>query len=168
MAGKKLTIVDQWQRFWGKVEKTDTCWLWTGARNSNGYGSMQYAGRICGAHRLMLFWTNELSSPVYNGDRKQGFVLHACDNPQCVNPEHLSVGSAQKNSIDMLARGRASRPAGHLHPRALFTIEQIKYIRQAVDTGAMRQVELAREFKTSRSVIYEIVHRFVYVGPEYE
>lgn len=168
MAGKKLTIVDQWERFWANVEKTDGCWLWMGAKNGNGYGSMQYDGRICGAHRLMLFWDKKLDSPVYNGDRKQGFVLHSCDNPQCVNPGHLSVGSARKNAVDMLSRGRAERPAGHLHPRALFTPEQIKYIRRSVDTGDLRQVDLAREFKTSRSVIYEIIHRLVYVGPEYE
>lgn len=168
MANTKLTLVEQWERFWSRIDKTNDCWNWTAATNSGGYGSMQYAGRLCGAHRLMLFWCGVLPSPAYAGDMTKGLVLHSCDNRLCVNPTHLSVGTAKQNAQEMFARSRAVRPSGHLHPRALFTVEQIKHIRTSIADGTKKVSELAREFGTSISVISSVRDRMVYKGQEYE
>ena len=86
-------------RFWAKVVKTETCWLWRGATSAFGYGQLRIEGRIYPAHRLSYMWAN---GPIPDGL----FVLHHCDVPQCVNPEHLWVGTASENSLEMVAHGR--------------------------------------------------------------
>lgn len=91
-------------RFWPKVNKTATCWLWTGARQG-GYGEMS-AGRR-GEQPLRA---HRVSWEIHNGPIPSGmFVLHNCadgDNPLCVNPEHLFLGDAKANAQDMTSKGR--------------------------------------------------------------
>lgn len=91
-------------RFWAKVIKSDSgCWEWTGTRNENGYGlgGMKFSGggREALAHRTA--WTL-----VHGPIPENSCVLHACDNPLCVNPSHLSLGSQRDNMLDMRAKGR--------------------------------------------------------------
>jgi len=93
-----------YKRFWAKVEKTDRCWNWTGAIFAKGYGLLGYNGHNFTVHRFS--WV------IHNGpipDNK--WVLHHCDNPKCVKPEHLYLGTAQDNADDMVARGRQRKPA---------------------------------------------------------
>jgi hypothetical protein len=86
-------------RFWEKVEKTDNCWLWTGAKNRRGYGIFTIDGKQKLAHRIAYFLTR--------GPLPTNVVLmHACDNPVCVNPSHLVPGTNQQNMEDMLYKGR--------------------------------------------------------------
>lgn len=92
-------ITSATDRLWSRVEKTDGCWLWTGAKNTGGYGMIQVGGRPIGAHRLS--W--ELAhGPIPKG----AMVLHSCDVRHCVRPDHLRVGSALENAADAVARGR--------------------------------------------------------------
>lgn len=86
-------------KFWNKVNKTATCWLWVGAKSSNGYGEFWLAGRPQGAHRVA--W-QDTHGEIPGGLR----VLHKCDTPLCVNPEHLFLGTAKDNMQDMLLKGR--------------------------------------------------------------
>lgn len=87
------------ERFLSKVDKTDKCWLWTGAKNKQGYGSLKISGRQCRANRI--------SYQLFNGDIPNGhFVMHTCDNPACVNPAHLITGSPKENTQDMFKKGR--------------------------------------------------------------
>jgi len=81
--------------FMNKVNKTGTCWLWTGAKQSQGYGRMRYEGGYCLAHRL--------SFVLHNGYFPK-FVLHSCDVKLCVNPEHLRDGTAIENARDYQER----------------------------------------------------------------
>src|SRR5687767_4720826 len=88
------------ERFWEKVRKTDGCWLWTASRNAKGYGQIMYQRRPIHAHRV--------SWQLANGPIPDGLcVLHRCDNPQCVNPGHLFLGTIVDNNRDMFAKGRA-------------------------------------------------------------
>lgn len=76
------------------------CIEWTGAINSGGYGNLWYEGKYWKAHRLA--WA-QANGPIPPGM----FVLHRCDNPPCVNLEHLFLGTAADNTADMLAKGRS-------------------------------------------------------------
>lgn len=93
-------------RFWEKVEKagSNECWLWT-ASTAKGYGCIGDGnGRIVGAHRV--------SWAIVNGDIPPGkMICHFCDNPRCVNPRHLFLGSSQDNMSDMSQklRGKSGR-----------------------------------------------------------
>lgn len=85
-------------RFWEKVNKTDTCWLWTATKVA-GYGQFRPDGENILAHRY--------SYTIHKGEIPTGlFVLHSCDNRACVNPDHLSTGTHVQNMHDMLAKGR--------------------------------------------------------------
>ena len=102
-------------RFWGLVDKTAGCWLWVGYVNNCGYGRLRpaHSQPKVGAHRLSWELTN---GPI--PDRM--CVLHKCDNPACVNPEHLFLGTVQDNVNDMRQKGRdnyTGRPKGSRNKR---------------------------------------------------
>lgn len=93
--------------FWSKVDKSGDCWLWTGS-NRLGYGTFSYKkpdGKrtTMGAHRYSYF----LAHGVHPGDK---FVCHTCDNPACVRPEHLFLGTHQENMDDMRRKDRFNSP----------------------------------------------------------
>jgi len=87
-------------RFWARVQKTDSCWLWTGAIQDKGYGRfVDDDGNHVSAHRF--------SYKLHHGSIDSDlFALHSCDVPRCVNPEHLRLGTQRQNIRDMMSRGR--------------------------------------------------------------
>lgn len=91
-----------YRRFWKKVDKPDShveCWNWTGSKNLKGYGQFQFNKERWLAHRL--------SYAIHKTDIPDGYmVTHTCDNPSCVNPNHLVAGTAKYNSRDMVNKGR--------------------------------------------------------------
>ena len=91
----KVTIRD---RFFAKVEKTESCWVWTGSR-LRGYGQFWLNGKLHIAHRVS--WVLHVG-PIAFGLH----ALHKCDNPSCVNPDHLFLGTAKTNVHDMMDKGR--------------------------------------------------------------
>lgn len=95
------------ERFWEKVIKTNTCWIWTGGKVA-GYGRMWIGSRTDGSRRSI--YTHQLSFQLHKGIIPSGmFVLHTCDNPPCVNPEHLYLGDALQNGADMRNRERSPK-----------------------------------------------------------
>lgn len=87
------------ERFWEKVNKTETCWLWTGGCSKKGYGSIWNSEGEKQTHRLS--WV--IHYGAIPDDMK---VLHKCDNPPCVNPDHLFLGSYADNNRDRDEKGR--------------------------------------------------------------
>src|ERR1700733_2081816 len=96
------TVTD---RFWNKVKKTDGCWEWQKAKNQNGagYGVLRVNGKNELAHRISYVINNgSIDSDLW--------VLHKCDNKQCVRPDHLFLGTRSDNIRDMYSKGRGNRP----------------------------------------------------------
>ena len=89
--------------FWARVKKTDGCWLWTGRRDSNGYGIVQLGAR---EPRTTASRVSLIIHRGHPGSNKI-FALHKCDNPPCVNPEHLFWGAHADNMKDCANKGRA-------------------------------------------------------------
>lgn len=117
------------ERFRSKVNKTSGCWLWTGARNSGGYGVIGRGHRSEG-----LIRASHVSWIIHNEWLPPGlWVLHRCDNPPCINPDHLFLGTPKDNMHDCLQKGRARRNPnyGEQHHSTKLTDAQIEEIRQA-------------------------------------
>ncbi|NDC95747.1 HNH endonuclease [bacterium] len=86
--------------FFSKVLKTESCWIWTGFRFPFGYGNF-YIGKNKNIS------THRYSYELHKGEIPEGMVvMHTCDNPPCVNPEHLVLGTQGDNLRDMMAKGR--------------------------------------------------------------
>jgi hypothetical protein len=161
MGGKrKSSYGSESEYFWSKVQKSDGCWRWAGAIGGTGYGSVNFNGKWCKAHRLAWELTN---GPIPKGEGTHGTVVaHKCDNRWCVNPEHLFLCSQQENVADMLAKGRGSRgyeQGGNLRE------EDVLRIREAALFGA-RYEDLADIYGVSRSLVALIARgeRWAHIG----
>lgn len=141
------------QRFWAYVKKTDKCWNWTGGTNKAGYGRISVKPKVFLAHRV--------SYEIHKGKIRKGlFVLHSCDNPKCVNPKHLWLGTYQDNCDDMYKKGRAV--LGEDRSQAKLTNEQANQIRMLYKTWGYSHRKLAKEYKVSSAAIFNIIHRKTY------
>lgn len=132
------------ERFFEKVDITPGCWLWTASRNSSGYGQMSIPRmtRPVGAHRV--------SWELHYGCPGTQHVLHKCDTPACVNPDHLFLGTHGDNMGDMATKGRAGQ-------RRL-SEEQTVEIQKRRDAGELLRV-LAAEYKVCESSVSNIGRR---------
>lgn len=119
------------ERFWEKVEKTENCWLWTAFKNKRGYGVFGLEHHEHGK-RPKLILAPRMAWILTNGPIPEGqYILHTCDNPPCVRPDHLRVGTLAENAQDMWNKGRG-RPVPHSgeeNGNHKLTDEQVKMIR---------------------------------------
>jgi len=151
------------ERFWPKVNKDgptqphmDTCcWIWIGAITSCGYGCIQRRGRNSVVSAHIASWELE------NGPIPEGIcVLHQCDNPICVRPDHLFLGTKKDNTADAIAKGRHyfNEPPmlyGTKSPCAKISEEDALIIRFFRKHGAPAKM-LARIFSISKTEVYRV------------
>lgn len=139
------------QRFWSKVQKTAGCWLWTAAKTTMGYGQFSVTkdgvSTPKGAH--VVAW--ELANgPVLDGL----FVLHRCDVPTCVRPDHLFLGTHEINMQDAAEKGRLHTPRPS---RQRLSVTQVHEIRSLVASGEP-QFRVAERFGISETCVSLIMH----------
>lgn len=135
------------KRFWDKVDKSDDCWEWLAYKDKDGYGRFRVDGQWVGAHRFVF--------EMKCGRIPAGMcVCHSCDNPSCVNPEHLWLGTHEDNLRDMAEKGRARCPGhkGESNGRAKLTEEDVRGIRQLKEPVPL----IAKCFGVSEGQIYRI------------
>lgn len=126
----KLVYVKE--RFESKYipEPNSGCWLWEGAVNLDGYGRFRFRGKLIGAPRFSLMLYKEQ-------ENKNLCVLHSCDNPCCVNPEHLCFGTHKQNMEDRSKKGRLKVPncKGENHYASKLTDQEVREIKQSLNEG---------------------------------
>lgn len=141
------------QRFWEKVDSRspEGCWNWTAYRNRKGYGSFAVeAGLRIQAHRFAF----ALTTPIPDGMS----VLHHCDNPSCVNPSHLFLGTNSDNVADKISKGRQASLSGELNPRAKLTQADVVRVREMRASGSTYS-EIGKRFGVTRATAFDVCQR---------
>lgn len=168
MVGRRAPLEE---RFWNKVEirGADECWPWLATKNNKGYGLIWKPGEGRGnnktlAHRVSYELEN---GPIQKGDTPQSLVVqHTCDNPNCVNPAHLVLGTMKSNYHDMATKGRRRIVAtvanlgppklGEQHYMAKLTAEKVRELRARRLAGET-YAAMARELGLNKSTVRRVV-----------
>lgn len=130
-------------------EPNTGCWLWTGTMGQDGYGKAKFKGKTWRAHRLSY----TLFCDAVPSDK---LVMHKCDVPECVNPDHLSLGSPADNMADKVAKGRQAK-GERAGPRAL-SEETARLIRQWYVPRKVSQRTLAEHFGVAEITVYRLLN----------
>lgn len=142
-------------RFWSKVEKRgpDDCWVWKAWKNNRGYGMLTIKKAGSKHHWV----ASRLSYYIAHGNLPNDLdVCHKCDNPPCVNPNHLFLGTAHENALDMVKKGRCNAPKGEDAQSTLSEYEVLQ-IRRIYESGDMNTVELAEAYGVASGTINRVV-----------
>lgn len=135
------------QAFESRIWITPGCWLWQGDVITKGYGRFSFGGGYESAHRL--------SFRLYVGPIPSGHVIrHSCDNPICVNPDHLQSGTQKENIQDAVSRGRMS--LGERNGRATITAELVLQIRDLLDCGLFTHSVIGHFYGVKRTLVSDI------------
>jgi len=139
------------------LDPLSDCWVWLKYCNPFGYGVLSYGGKKILAHRH--------SWEAFNGEIQNDlWVLHKCDNPYCVNPDHLFLGNHQDNTDDMMKKGRhvpqTSQPKmrGEDNPHSKLTLEEVNDIKRKYIPYKYSYSKLGKEYDVSESTIREIIY----------
>ena len=171
---RKINLATLHERFWSRVDTSGDCWLWNASLNRNGYGYICVNGKVRSSHRLSYEWSY--------GPTPAGLcVCHACDNPRCVRPDHLFLGTNDDNMADMVAKGRQAkgdRNGSRLHPDrrargersagAKLTEKSVREIRQMYVCQKFGATRIAKMFGVSKSTVQKVIRgkAWAHVAPE--
>jgi hypothetical protein len=148
MNPKTLTIKER--LFSGvEINQSTGCWEWKGAKDRKGYASLSIDGKQVKAHRQSYM---QLVGPIPEGM----MICHKCDNPSCINPEHLFAGTALDNSRDCISKGR-QKPIGEKSFTAKLTDSEVLRIRKELASGAQKK-HLGKKFGVSARAIFKIAN----------
>lgn len=134
------------KRFWSKITKTTSCWIFNGCQSEKGYGLFRFDGKSQRAHRVAWMLTQGKIP-------KNKLIMHKCDNPPCVNPKHLTIGTPRENSSDMVSKMRQCY--GEKKAKKL-TREKVIKIKTLVRFGTLPHKEIAQMFGISKKYIWAI------------
>jgi hypothetical protein len=134
------------ERFWSKVEKSDGCWSWQGAIGYYGYGVIRRQYKIVLAHRVAYELTY--------GDAGDLDVLHRCDNPLCVRPDHLFLGTHADNMHDMAHKGR------HKHREHRLSPAERRALCLRYTEGGITHVQLAAEYDIAIQSVARLIRKY--------
>lgn len=138
--------------FYARANDPDKCWIWSGPKNSTGYGLIyhpqQYHASVLLAHRASWIFT-------FGGIPDGLGALHHCDNPPCTNPTHLFLGTQADNVADRDSKGRREPLKGEGHGMAKITDDDVRFIRKSVAMG-VKKVRLEEMFGFSSGYITRI------------
>lgn len=184
-----MAVTNTPENFWKQVDKSGDCWIWTASKIGRGYGQVKFNYKHLRSHRVS--W--ELT---YGPIPKGLFVLHKCDNPACVNPDHLELGTHKENMRQMVERERSPKgernarvmyperyptgdshysrlqpermARGEKHGNSKLTADNIRHIRQVYSAGESTYEQLAHVYGVSITCIWNIVTRktWAHVGSE--
>lgn len=131
------------ERFWSKVQKSNDCWVWTGRKTKFGYGMASIKRRRIDTHRL--------SWEMHNGLIPKGMcVLHKCDNPPCVRPDHLFLGTQKDNVNDMVQKERAT---------SSLCAKDVREIRALYAGGGVTMKAIGAQFGIHKGTVRGIIKR---------
>jgi hypothetical protein len=142
------------ERFWNKVDKSNGCWVWTGGKSNKGYGRFKVKGSLVSSHRF--------SWELKHGKIPEGLLIcHHCDNPSCVRPDHLFLGTYSDNKIDADKKGRSKHigPRGEKAGASKLTTEQVLKIRKLYQSGNLTLTKLGDKFGVAHNTIGDIIRR---------
>ncbi len=145
---KVFSIKDK-QRFWIKVNKTNYCWEWTAALDTKGYGVFGIGYKLERVHRVSYLLK-------YGVIPDNLCVLHKCDNPKCVRPGHLFLGTQKDNALDREKKGRHTSAKGENIVASKLTAKQIKEIRKVSKYLSNRTI--AKIYCVSHTCINDVVN----------
>jgi hypothetical protein len=131
------------------IKDIDSCWVWTGIKNQKGYGRIRRNKIWYSSHRV--------SWELYFGEIPDDMlVLHKCDNPSCVNPDHLFLGTNQDNMDDKVSKGRQSRLYFERNPASRLSYKDVLEIRRLYGLG-VSQTTLSRMFLSTQANVSSII-----------
>lgn len=150
-------------RFWSKVQvarAAGACWEWQAARNSHGYGHFKLYGTMMSAHRYAFYLKHQ------RYPNKGMVVRHTCDNPGCVNPDHLLEGTQRDNANDMVARGRqvVRDQKGENNGAAKLKMSQVNEIKARIAAGE-KNTTIAPDYGVTHQMISKIRRGHVWQEP---
>lgn len=160
-AGARPMVHTSWvKRFCDYVDKIPGgCWLWTGPLGGGGYGAFGAARSSCRSYReIGEVYVHRISWVAHFGPIPEGlWVLHKCDTPLCINPDHLFLGTNKDNSSDRKQKGRNPNRRGEANPACELGEATIRELRALWNTGEWSQRRLAARFNTEQSHVSRIV-----------
>lgn len=138
-------MTDLMDRFWKYVTKTNSCWIWSGSRFNDGYGSFWTGKKVVRAHRFLM-------TTIYGKLPSNLLVCHHCDNPPCVRPDHLFLGTHRDNAQDSIQKGRFNRQHGERIGTSKLKNDDVIMIKKMLSEGKSTGY-IAKKFGVHSSTI---------------